>query len=401
MNAESISIAIGSIDDDLIEAVDALRGNSAAALRGNSATALWSKRKPDIRWKRWTALAACLCLVVGIAAIFFQGFPILGAKCGGNPGVLINGSYYYATDFAFYRYIPDQIRERLISSFFVSKRGGLRVDNYGLYYVKGRSLYVRVHETGASHKLYTADKEIWIRYIENGKLTFWLYDKRKLSDEFQPYVCVDVINGEIIWERAIAENEEYAILDSGNANREYPVGSHIYRIIEIENPVTKMYHQELHLDGQPFIVPSENEYIEFWLEYYDSNLLIQYRAYSREPGDNYDEALGDYMYILASPGTTTELPSERYIAGTDDYLFYLVADAPEAVTGPFPESLFSYNVTTGETRLLMAGMDIYTAVTDGTWFFTNVPWSGRTDCWKLVYDGSGNLIGLELWAGDI
>jgi len=71
------------------------------------------------------------------------------------------------------------------------------------------------------------------------------------------------------------------------------------------------------------------------------------------------------------------------------------------VTGSFPVNLYSLDIQTGETTLLLAGADIYTAVTDGIWFITNVPWSGRTDCWKLGYDDSGKLTGLELWAADI
>jgi len=92
MNAENIITAIGCIDDDMIEAADALRTR---------------RIKSSNQWKRWTALAACLCIVVGSALVFFQGFPIIGAKCGGSPGILVDGRYYYSTDFAFYRFNPE------------------------------------------------------------------------------------------------------------------------------------------------------------------------------------------------------------------------------------------------------------------------------------------------------
>jgi len=385
MNAETINTAIGCIDDDLIEAADALRG----------------RRKTNTQWKRWTALAACLCLVFGTAIVFFQGFPILGAKCGGSPGVLVDGRYYYATDFGFYRYaLETRNREFLMSTFFVSSMSGWKVDEHGLYYVRGRTLYVREHETGNSRRLYTADTSIWIRYLENGQITIWLYDRSRVFDEFHPYVCIDVKTGEVIWERMMTDDEVYALLDSGNVNREYAIGNHIFRVVEESS--ADGYLRELHLDGQPFITPEENEFIEFWLEFFGGNLLIQHRVYSGEPGGSYNEALSEYMYLLVSPdGEIRELPSEWYITGTDEYLFFLVDDAPSVATGSFPVNLYGLNILTGETTLLLTDADIYTAVTDGTWFITNVPWSGRTDCWKLVYDDLGKLIGLELWVGDI
>jgi hypothetical protein len=57
-------------------------------------------------------------------------------------------------------------------------------------------------------------------------------------------------------------------------------------------------------------------------------------------------------------------------------------------------------VGTGES-LYLASIDLLDAATDGTWLFTTAPWGGRTDCWKLVYDGAGKLVGLQLWEADI
>jgi hypothetical protein len=385
MNAESISVALGHIDDDIIKAAEALR----------------SRKKTNIQWKRWTALAACLCLVIGASVAFLQGFPILGAKCGGSPGVLVNGSYYYASDFAFYRFIPEsKKREHLMSSFFVSNNGGWKVDEHGLYYIRGNSLFVREHGISTSRKLYTADTEIWIRYLDNEQITIWLRDTNKLSERLQPYVCIDVRTGQMIWERMLTDDEEYALLDSGNVYREFPIGGHILR--EVDFSSADGFIRELHLDGQPFVTPSENEYIEFRLEYFSSNLLITYRIYSNVQEEDYGEALGDYVYLLITPdGKTRELPSERFIAGTDNYLFYLVDDIDTARTGIQPENLYCFNIETGDASLLLDDVEIYTAVTDGTWFITNVPWSGRSDCWELIYDEIGGLVGLELWAGDI
>lgn len=55
MKQERIHDALNLLDDDLIEAVDTLRA---------------SKRKRKLPWVRWVSLAACLCLLVGVASFF-------------------------------------------------------------------------------------------------------------------------------------------------------------------------------------------------------------------------------------------------------------------------------------------------------------------------------------------
>jgi hypothetical protein len=145
-----------------------------------------------------------------------------------KPGILstylAHGSYYYATDFNVYRCTAGQ-RERLISSFNVRD---WVVDEHGLYFTRGRSLYAREHETGAQRVLYTAD----------------------------------------------TSDNRVNIIHFGN-------------------------------------------------------------------------------------GLITVSPVNRELYDATD------------------------------------------AATDGTWLFTTAPWGGRTDCWKLVNDGAGKLIGLQLWEADI
>jgi hypothetical protein len=63
MNAEKISIALGHIDDDIVETVDALR----------------SKKRPG-NLKLWITLAACLCFVIAISIMI----PLLQRSPGEN-----------------------------------------------------------------------------------------------------------------------------------------------------------------------------------------------------------------------------------------------------------------------------------------------------------------------------
>ena len=374
-----ISIAFSHIDDDIIEAVDTLRN-----------------RKTRNHWKRWSALAACLCLLVSASIIFFQGFPILGAKSGASLGQLVGGSYYYKTDFNFYKYTAGE-RERLMSTFYVRDVGWL-VDDYGLYYIKGRSLYIREHDTGRQRVLYTAESELYFRDDSDGLVTgangatigLGLAD---LNDEFgNHYRDIDKATGEVVrqWGR-----EE-------TMPQEYRVGELIFTFDYWGED--GMY--DLYLDGEPFFIRSDNEYVATQLTYYGENLLIYYCKYVLTWGE---QPYGmDWVYaptgyegnILVKPnGEIVSIPFENYLCGTNDYLIFVGKESPD---NPQSQILYSYNVKTMETVLLYDGEEMYVnyALTDGTWLFAFVPW-GKTDCWKLVYDTAGKLTGLELFEADI
>ena len=312
MKAENISIALGSIDDDIIEAVDSLR----------------NRKEPAKQWKRWTVLAACLCLVIGAAAVFFRGFPIIGAKCGGSVGFLVDGSYYYATDFAFYRYIPETHKREYLMSKFNVYDIGFSVDEYGLYYVKGRCLYARVHETSKTRLIYEADRDTsthisfatlvnGIPILRAGEISITLHDKNNPDLNSWRVVRLDVKTGEIIRQDTLSY-DDYSTLSEPDAKTVS-----------------------------------------------DTQTVMQYGS---------------------------------YLAATDDVIFFIREGSSNS------HSLYIYDRATGETSVLYDGDDfnihVYHAATDGKWFFAGGPW-GRTDCWKIIYDDSGQLTGLELWAEDI
>ena len=391
MKAETISMAFGRIDDDMIAAADALRS-----------------RKKKTPWKRWMALAACLCLVAGSAAVVLRGFPLLGAKCGGNPGVLAGGRYYYATDFALYRYIPaTQAREYLMSKFFVRD---WKADEHGVYFIRGLSLYVREHETGNTRKLYTADQETVTHLyfvdfslsLTNRRVDIGLGNTRHTQDGLTRVVSIDSRTGDVIFHGEITGEEREALQHSGNLQYEYPIGSHVFRKALTEQTADGGRIYELRRDGQPFLAPPENANRWIELAYIGNNLLIRQQVFLRS-ADNDREYDGPIdTYLLAAPdGNIVTLPGGLYLTGTDDHLMY------QSKPDSFPSApiLYSYDVKTGATELLYDGGELRVHVaeevtTDGTWLFTTVPWGG-TDCWKLIYDDAGHLTGLELYAANV
>ena len=95
----------------------------------------------------------------------------LGGKCGGNLGTLTSSGYYYATDFAIYRHTPDS--KALVM--LLPRKSYYRVDDYGIYYTSGKTLYVRRHDTGKTEALYKSGQKLGrvspIRALEDGIVT--------------------------------------------------------------------------------------------------------------------------------------------------------------------------------------------------------------------------------------
>ncbi len=112
-------------------------------------------------------------------------------------------------------------------------------------------MYVREHETGKSRKLYTAETDIWLRHLGNGQIIIWLYNRENISDDLQPYICLDSVTGEVVWQDDLTDDEESGILDSGNIYHEFFIGNDVFRPVFVNNTV------ELWRNGEPYIGTAE------------------------------------------------------------------------------------------------------------------------------------------------
>ena len=372
MKQEIISDAIGLIDDDIIESTDKIRQRT---------------KQKKVPWKRFVAMAACLCLFVGLAVVGPYLVP-LGGKCSGNLGTLVDGVYYYATDHAIYSYTPEG-RNYIRSTFRVSQ---WKVDSYGIYYTSGRAVYVMPHETGKTQKLYQSERDfgpVPIRDFQDGKITLRLNSKNVGIDD-ETLIQIDGKTGEVLWQETMTWDE---MLDFGEG--EFVVGDILYTHVVVDG------YTQVYRNGEPFL--PEGSYIEHYPRYYDGNLLIRYRDGAVSGGNQKIQAeeMDDTRIIskclLATPnGELIDVPDGDYLTGTKDFLLFI-----EAYDGK-PYDVYCYDLNSGETTLLYTAMDIYTAATDGTWLYTCVPWSGgRTDCWKIVFDDAGKVAALELVESDI
>jgi hypothetical protein len=303
----------------LLDAIGMISDNAVLDAKSNT-------RPATYRQIKWMAVAACLCVIIGVVTVFFSNDTV-PPTCGESVvshGFLVNGHYYYISDFAFYRYTPSTQEYERLTPNVNAVNGAWRVDGYGLYYLEDNVLFVREHESGETRRLYTANTVIWLRNLKDGQLYITLHDTNSQLDKLTPYICIDGKTGEIVWENAVTYDELNVLIENWKIPQKSPV--------------------ELPYNGV-------------------------------------------------------------YLAGIDDLLFFAdkLGDSRRRL-----QNLYVHNIQTGETELLLTSeQEIFAAETDGIWLFTSIaPWSGptfggRTDCWKLVFDDTGKLIGLELWEEDI
>lgn len=89
-------------------------------------------------------------------------------------------------------------------------------------------------------------------------------------------------------------------------------------------------------------------------------------------------------------------PYGQIVASTDDYTYY-VKDR-----GDDSSNLYCYSNDDETSWMIYENIAVYSAATDGIWFYTCTPWNGgNTACWKIIYDREHKPSSLELIDKDI
>ena len=139
------------------------------------------RQRPKRSWRTALIKAACIALVL-FSGIYVAGrFDYsLGAGCASSPGTIADGRYYYHVRHSgVWCYDPAMgTSERVLSTFWYD---GYAVNGYGIYYLRGETLYVQVHETGERIKLYTAPQDctrLFFSLLGDGRI-----DVRLRSDD--------------------------------------------------------------------------------------------------------------------------------------------------------------------------------------------------------------------------
>lgn len=374
MTGEELLYVLNFVEDDLVEAAEKAPPEKSA--------------RPGLRLRyRVLAAAACLCLVFGGAVQFLLRMDYLKMGDGAWPGTVVAGSYYYKVPHSgVWRYTPGEGSEKLLSAFW---EDGWLVNEKGLYYVCGRSIYLKSHADGKTRRLYTApllqSTHIGVSFaadgVQDGALAVTLYHRRKQQ---RREILIDGQTGALLQE--LTGWQPYGS-DGGVPywRRFYPLEEQTLELARHWSPQEQEFTgYDLLLNGQS-VLP-QGMYAVQYPQRYGPNLLV--RAAQE------DEAEGDELQLLISAdGEAARLPDHAYSAGVSGALFY----ADEA------GRVWCYLTGRKESRLLAAdaAVSVYSMTTDGEYLYTCVPWGSAQTCWRIGYDAEGLPEMLTLVCADL
>ena len=369
--------------DELLDAIGEAKDEYVQDVRGvHSIKSAWMKR---------LVAAACFCLLLSGAVNLLLRFDFgLGASCGANPGTIVDGVYYYYEPHkGVMRYTPGEESELVLSTFWLSEWD---VNEYGIYYWRGLSLYVRDHETGTRRKLHSASwlecTHIRFELRDDGNVIFIGYNK---NTEVRYELLLDGITGEII--DNVMEPVGYDDFIFAYSEAHQIIGD---REILFEPTGDKRYSSRADVTENGVSLLPEGMSASIYTRHWADALWVSlYDEYNSEDTDTY--------LILNADGQDRiiTLPAESYRGGTGDYLFYpSYTDEYETEWGV----VCCVDITTGEIWTLDVDTytdDLYDLRTDGQYLYSTAPWDDGHMCWKLVYNENGKPIGIKLIEKDI
>lgn len=334
------------------------------------------------RWPRALTAAACLVLVLAGSFGVLKRFDYFTMGCSAWAGSIHNGAYYYSVAHdGLYRYTPEKGSERVLSTFWYD---GCTVSDYGVYFSRGRSLYVLPHNTGKSRRLWRAGlldgTHMGFSPDGDGNILLTLYNKyEKVTSE----LLLDGRTGELL--EVLAEKTPYGADRYGALH--FRVGER-----EIELAATEEESAYDLREKGASLLPEGVTVRSYSVGDYGDELWF------RCAEEDEEDAVQSYFIIRAGGGDELlTLPAYNYQAVLGDYAFFsLYGDELYCV----PQCL---DIRSGESWVLETDGDCgaYSFTTDGTVFYACVPWDDGQSCWRMVYDGTGRPVALELVDGDI
>ena len=190
------------------------------------------RQRPKRSWRTALIKAACIALVL-FSGIYVAGrFDYsLGAGCASSPGTIADGRYYYHVRHSgVWCYDPAMgTSERVLSTFWYD---GYAVNGYGIYYLRGETLYVQVHETGERIKLYTAPQDctrLFFSLLGDGRIDVRLrfnsytIHQDKVPTDTEPNVPSWSYNDTIVWSEYLLDGRTGELLDGSGRSTHPPV----------------------------------------------------------------------------------------------------------------------------------------------------------------------------------
>ena len=342
------------------------------------------------RLTRLMVAAACLALIVtgSVWAALRLGY--FSSACGANPGTFVDGAYYYNVRHSgVWRWTEERGNEKLLSAFW---ENGWLVNENGLYYCRGRSLYRLDPETKKRVRLYTASasesSHIGFDLPDDGNPIVTVYNKR--AKELFQY-RLDGETGEVLeplW------GVRYKDLENRYTATHYQVGERRLTLVKtVEEGNTVRY--DLRENGVSLLPEGTG------CSYYPQRLgkSLAFWLYPLD-GSGDEEETPERLLVRPEGGDMLlESSAPGFLDGFGDWLFYVDGGNDSSPA----DEVWCYDVMTGESWKLESDTpwEYYSLTTDGKLLFSCVPWGEEQTLWRLTYDTMGRPAGLVLVEEDI
>lgn len=359
MRAETLLYAIGEVDEQAVQAA--------------------RQQKKPRHWRHLAVVAACVCVVV-LGIWTAQRFEYLTFRtgCSAWVGDVVDGDYYYRVAHkGLYRYSPDSGEtEKVLSAFWFD---GYLVNEYGVYYNDGKSLYVMPFDTEKRTRLYRAG---W----NCTHIGFSLY-----GDD----VVVTVYNKRTEQKyELLLEGRSGAVLETTPCT-DYDTDALLY------------WHSHFRLGERELELAATGEEGRYDLRENGVSLLpegVTVGAYPHRFGDSLwfyctqGEETSTCFLVSPTGERLVELPTRNYLAWGGDFALYLWDGDGDGID----DQLYCIDLRTGEEWALPLSGDAewYDLTCDGQYLYACVPWDEYQACWRLVWQ-QGRPAAAELVSGDI
>lgn len=350
MKANELLDMIGNADDGIIEET------------------INVKRHIIQKWTKYAAAAACLCIAAYAAVNTLSRFDYLKAGCANVPGTIVGDDYYYNVRHSGVWKYSNGSREKVLSTYF---EDDWKVNETGLYYKSGTTLYRMNLSTLERHKLYSASdcRNISFELADGESIILTCYsDMHEVSQ-----LLINGRTGEVI-ETLTEKSDIMTGFDQLYTDRHYQVGE---RSIELTEVGDRRYMPTE--SGIPLL--PEDKYVEGGGRVICDGVMF---FYVYDAGD--ERAKPDYLIIFADGHNVIipneQVPCEHIYSGAIGHIL-LYADT-ESSSG-----IWCFDTDSDEKWQLGTDKEcsFYDFVNDETKLYACQPWNNEQTVWSIVYEG--------------
>lgn len=346
MKKKNISDALNNIDFDMVEDV-------------YESTKVKKKNKKSI-WLKWGTVAACLCLcLMAITLNTLNRMDYFEESCSSYIGKVVDGTYYYEVQReGIYSYDEANGTTKILSSYWFDRWS---VNEYGIYYNRGTTLYVLPHGNEKSEKLYSSANGSRIDFAiqPNGTIKASVVGKVDGKFETLQKFYLDGVTGERV---------------EGNLDET------IYKIGEREVVHLRKGSGSDVLESGMSILP-EGMIVGNGAEAFNDGVMFFINS------DGSD--VWTYYVVLADGSNhTIEIAGDPPFSIYKTYVIYLKDNEFWCLDARTNES-WELRMDTEEHR-------VYEFVLDGTTIYSCAPWSENQTCWQLNTDANGKPTSVSL-----